>query len=72
MSNKPSLGLPLMGAGNIFISMIAAGFVLGYVVDGWLDTRPWFMLGLGALGVIGGYQKAHLLLRLQDGSRNKG
>lgn len=72
MSKPPSLGLPLIGVGNIFVSMIAAGFILGYLVDGWLDTRPWFMLSMGALGVIGGFQKAHQLLRLQDGSRNQG
>jgi len=68
MSKSPALGLPLIGAGNIFVSMVASGFVIGYFVDGWLDTRPLFMLGIGALGLIGGFQKAHQLLRLQDGA----
>ncbi len=43
-------------------SMIAAGFILGYVVDWWLGTLPWFLLGFGALGFIGGILKVHKLL----------
>ncbi len=72
MSKNAVSGLPLIGAGNIFVSMVVAGFLLGYLVDGWLDTRPWFMLGIGALGLIGGFQKAHQLLRAMDGGRQQG
>lgn len=72
MSKSPSMGLPLIGAGNMFVSMIASGFIIGYLVDGWLDTRPLFMLIIGGLGLIGGFQKVHQLLRMQDRARNQG
>ncbi len=70
--NKPSpMGLPLVGAGNMFVSMIASGFILGFLVDGWLDTRPVFMLIMGGLGLIGGLLQAHRLLRMQDRARER-
>ncbi|MEF3193981.1 MAG: AtpZ/AtpI family protein [Halothiobacillaceae bacterium] len=72
MTKPPSAGLPLIGAGNMFVSMIASGFIIGYVLDGWLDTRPLFMLIIGGLGLIGGFQKAHQLLRVPDGDRQQG
>jgi ATP synthase protein I len=42
--------------------MIAAGFILGYFVDWWFGTLPWFLLGFGVLGFIGGMLKVYKLL----------
>jgi F0F1-type ATP synthase assembly protein I len=42
--------------------MIAAGFVLGYLADSWLNTQPIFLISFGALGLIGGFLKAYRLL----------
>ena len=33
---------------------LLVGLGLGYVIDGWLGTRPWFMLVLMILGMGGG------------------
>lgn len=33
---------------------LLAGLGFGYLIDGWLDTRPWFMLVLMVLGMGGG------------------
>ena len=52
----------LMGVGTVLTSMIAAGFILGYVADWWLGTAPIFLIGLGILGFIGGILKVYKLL----------
>ena len=55
-------GLLLISVGTMLTSMIVSGFLLGYWVDGWLETKPVFMLILGALGFIGGFLKVLRLL----------
>lgn len=60
---KPGRVAPLLiGAGTMLTSMVVAGFLLGYVVDTWLGSRPVFMLICGGLGLIGGFMKVHKLL----------
>ncbi|MGK0674575.1 MAG: AtpZ/AtpI family protein [Halothiobacillaceae bacterium] len=71
MNNPPSIGLPLISAGSLFVSMIASGFIIGYLVDGWFDTRPLFMVIIGGLGLVGGLQRVHQLLRMQDRARDQ-
>jgi ATP synthase protein I len=55
-------GLLLVGVGTILTSMIVAGFLLGYAVDSWLDSRPIFMLVFAGLGAVGGFLKVYKLL----------
>ncbi|HFQ91584.1 MAG TPA: AtpZ/AtpI family protein [Chromatiales bacterium] len=62
MSKNSFSGLALIGVGTMLTSMIVAGFVLGYGVDKWLDSRPVFMLLFGALGAVGGFLKVYKLL----------
>lgn len=59
-------GLLGVGAGNVFASTVIAGFLLGFLVDRWLNTLPIFMLAFGLLGLIGGMRRAHRLMALQD------
>lgn len=54
--------LILLSAGSILSSMIVAGFLLGYVADHWLDSRPVFMLVCAGLGAVGGFLKVYKLL----------
>lgn len=61
-------GLLLIGVGTMLTSMVVAGFLLGYAVDVWADTRPIFMLVFGALGLVGGFLKVYRLL-MHSGSR---
>ena len=51
---KKSPRLILLGVGTILSSMVLSGFLLGYWVDGWLDTKPVFMLLFAGLGFVGG------------------
>ncbi len=55
-------GLLLISVGTMLSSMVVAGFLLGYWVDGWLGTSPIFMLVLGGLGLVGGSLKVYKLL----------
>ena len=55
-------GIVLMGVGTILSSMILAGFLLGYLVDKWLDSQPAFMLVFAGLGAVGGFLKVYKLL----------
>ena len=62
MSSTEKPNLILISVGTILTSMILAGFILGFVVDSWLDTTPIFLLFFGFLGVLGGILKAYKLL----------
>ncbi|MBI1195609.1 MAG: hypothetical protein GC138_07175 [Gammaproteobacteria bacterium] len=62
MANIPAEKLVFIGVGTMLTSMIISGFLLGYFTDMWLDTRPFFMLVFGCLGMIGGFLKVYRLL----------
>ena len=62
MSKSNGAGMILIGVGTHLAAMVITGFVLGFGLDVWLDTRPVFMMLLGGLGFVGGILKAHKLL----------
>ena len=62
MKNSKGPGLLLISVGSMLTSMIAAGFLLGYVVDRWLNTQPIFLMSCGVLGFIGGILKVYKIL----------
>jgi ATP synthase protein I len=41
----------------VLVGTIALGAGLGYLLDGWMHTRPIFMFVLGALGFAGGLRE---------------
>ena len=55
-------GLLLISVGTMLSSMVVAGFLLGYGLDVWLDTKPIMMVILGVLGFVGGILKVCKLL----------
>lgn len=44
-----------MSVGMAISSPIVGGVVLGYLLDGWLGTRPWLSVGGLLLGTFGGF-----------------
>ncbi len=62
MKQRKNRSLLLIGVGSMLTSMVVAGFLLGYAVDSWLDTKPIFMLLLGVLGMVGGFIRVYKLL----------
>ena len=62
MKQHKSRSLLLVGVGSMLTSIVVSGFLLGYLVDSWLETEPVFMLLMGALGFVGGFLKVYKLL----------
>lgn len=72
--NKPKVGMNflLIGSGQMFTSMVIAGFIVGYGIDYLLETTPIFMMLCGLLGIIGGSQKVHrILMRMEKTEQRK-
>ena len=44
----------LSAVGFAFVLAVVIGTALGYALDRWLGTSPWFFLGGFALGVVAG------------------
>lgn len=55
---------PVVAAGYTLIGSIILFGALGYALDYWLGTRPWFLLGGLLLGiVVGFYELAKIIWR---------
>jgi len=49
---------------SVGISMVAATFIglaMGYYLDKWLDTSPWFTLIFLVIGIIAGFRNIFIL-----------
>jgi len=46
---------PAMLAGYTLIGAIALGGVIGYLLDRWMNTTPWFLVGGLMFGIIVGF-----------------
>ena len=42
---------------------VVVGFLIGSWLDGWLDTKPWFLLVFGVSGIIAGYRSIFRLVK---------
>ena len=62
VEGKKAPGLLLVSVGTMLSSTVVAGFLLGYWMDGWLETSPIFMILFGGMGLIGGFLKVFKLL----------
>lgn len=63
---KKGANFLLIGAGSMFTAMVISGFLVGYVFDELLGTRPIAMLICGVLGMIGGMMKVHQISTQAD------
>ncbi|MBM4269854.1 MAG: AtpZ/AtpI family protein [Deltaproteobacteria bacterium] len=50
---RRAIGLQMAGMGLEFSASVLGGLALGYLVDDWLGTKPWFFL-LGTFGGLAG------------------
>ena len=64
-ASLPALALELPFT---LVGAIAVGVAMGYFLDRWLHTKPWFTLVLGALGFFAGVRE--VLRRLPGGNGN--
>jgi F0F1-type ATP synthase assembly protein I len=49
-----------------FVGTVLAGAVVGWLVDDWFGTEPYWTLGLLILGVVGGFIRLVRALRRMD------
>lgn len=51
----------LSGVGIAMVAATFIGLAIGYYLDQWLDTRPWFTLIFLVIGVIAGFRNIYIL-----------
>ena len=52
------------------VAGIAVGTFIGWLLDGWLDTRPWFMIAFFVLGAAAGFRNViRTAQRLDEAAR---
>ncbi len=42
---------------------VVVGFLIGTLLDDWLDTRPWFLIIFGFAGIIAGYRSMFRIVK---------
>ena len=52
-SNVASLGKALKISTEL-VAAVVVGTTLGFILDNWLDTRPWFTISFFIMGVVAG------------------
>jgi len=62
--------------GGSFFGSIIAGFLIGYGLDWWLGTAPWFVIGFSLLGAFSGFMRLWHYAKVegarQDEERRRG
>ena len=60
-------------AGSLGFTLVACTFVslaIGYFLDNWLDTNPWFTIGFLCFGIVAGFfNMIHYGLTHRDGPK---
>ena len=65
--------MELASMGLYLLVAIVLGVAIGYYLDRWLHTAPWFLAIFLTAGVIAGFRNMYQLLRREiDLSRGKG
>lgn len=53
--------------GTTFFGSIGAGLLIGWLLDRWLGTGPWLMVGLALVGTYSGFVKtSHIARRAEE------
>lgn len=56
MSSMTFMGV-IMGLGWLLVASVIGSFFIGYWIDRWLGSSPWFAVGLSLLGTVAGTYK---------------
>lgn len=51
--------------GGSFLGSIVAGLLIGLLLDWWLGTEPWFVIGLALLGSYSGFMRVWHYAKVQ-------
>lgn len=55
--------LILSTVGIILVSCVIAGYLLGRLLDGWLDTEPWLMVICTLFGSVAGFVQMFTIVK---------
>lgn len=77
MAQEPekSLWRQLLEASSVGIQLVLStfvGFAIGYFLDRFLNTSPWFTVIFLIIGIFAGFYDLVRVARKQDGSSKKG
>lgn len=60
-----------MRVGIELVTSIMIGLGLGYLLDRWLDTRPWFLLLFCIFGAVAGFINLYHVMVIHDDQHRK-
>ena len=55
--------------GTELVAAVAVGTIIGFILDNWFDTKPWFIITFFFLGVIAGIVN---VIRVANNMQKKG
>ena len=51
---------------------VVVGFLIGTLLDDWLDTEPWFLIIFGIAGIIAGYRSMFRMVKRMQADTSTG
>ena len=51
---------------------VVVGFLIGTLLDDWLDTAPWFLIIFGIAGIIAGYRSMFRMVKRMQSDTETG
>ena len=48
------LWVPLFDLGTELVAAVVVGTIIGFILDNWFDTKPWFIIAFFFIGVVAG------------------
>jgi ATP synthase protein I len=51
-----------------FVAAVAVGVGIGWLLDNWLDTKPWFLILFVLLGAVAGFLNVYRTVTRQQGA----
>lgn len=70
--SKQKVSYLSVSMGSTFTAMLLAGFIVGYFFDNFFDSKPFFIIGCGFMGFIGGLMKLHKMSVMESDPNSEG